>query len=185
MTVYIYGLKDPETKEIRYVGKANNAKARYHQHVKGHDLTNNHKRGWINNLAERGLLPELVILEETDERHWEEREKHLIKFGLDNDWPLTNISAGGSCYPSPLPKRYRWNELIKSFMPLNEWAQFCKLSEEAQFDICHKTAIKMFEFTWTGIRERGGNPEKEYDKEKQYWAMSDCARGLLTLHGSS
>lgn len=185
MKVYIYALKDPETKDIRYVGKANNPKMRYHQHVNGHDLTNNHKRGWINSLIEKGFVPEMMILEETDENQWEDREKYWIKYGLDNDWPLTNISAGGACYPSPLPKRYRWNELIKSFMPLDEWARFCELSDEAQFDICHKATIRAMEFSWTGIRERGGNPEIEYDKEKQYWALSDCARGLLTLYGTS
>lgn len=184
MNVYIYGLKDPETKEIRYVGKSAKPKARYRQHIKNCDLVNNHKRSWIKNLAEKGFVPELEILETTDQEHWELRERYWIKYGLDNDWPLTNISSGGAFYPAPIPARYQWHELIKSYLPLDEWAKFCELSIEAQIDICHKTAIRMMEFTWTGIRNRGGNPEREYSRDKQYWAMSDMARSLLTLYGS-
>jgi excinuclease UvrABC nuclease subunit len=51
MIVYIYGLQDPETKEVRYIGKANNPKVRYRQHIKGGRLNNQHKRGWINALT--------------------------------------------------------------------------------------------------------------------------------------
>lgn len=31
--VYIYSLEDPETGEIRYVGKANNIKSRFYGHL--------------------------------------------------------------------------------------------------------------------------------------------------------
>lgn len=181
MVVYIYALKDPETKEIRYVGKANNPKARYHQHVNSNDLTNSHKHNWIMELHRKGLEPELLILEETDDKRWEKREKHWIKFGLDNDWPLTNISAGGACYPSPIKKRYRWDELIWSYLPPDEWEKFKILPEETQFDICHKTAMRMMEYSWIAIKERGGNPEKEYSRDVEYWAGSDKARELVAV----
>lgn len=181
MIVYIYGLKDPETKEIRYVGKANNPKVRYHQHVKGGDLSNSHKRGWIDSLAKKGLVPELVILEVTDEKRWETREKHWIKYGLNNDWPLTNISAGGACYPSPLPKRYCWDKIIWSYLPPEEWEKFKTFPEEKQLDICHKTAMRMMEYSWIAIKERGGNPAKEYSQDVEYWAGSDMARELVAV----
>lgn len=181
MTVYIYGLKDPETKEIRYVGKSNNPKLRYRCHIKCSDTSNNHKHGWIMELYRKNLKPELLILEETDEEHWEEREKYWIKFGLDNDWPLTNISSGGACYPSPIKKRYHWDEIIWSYLPTDEWEKFKTLPEEKQFDICHKVAMRMMDYSWTAIKRRGGNPEKEYSRDVEYWAGSDLARELVAL----
>lgn len=67
MTVYIYGLIDPETKDVRYIGKANNPKVRYRQHIKNKYQNNQHKQGWINALYKKGLRPELSILEVTDD----------------------------------------------------------------------------------------------------------------------
>lgn len=143
MTVYIYGLQDPETKEIRYIGKANNPNVRYRQHIKGGCLNNQHKRGWINALGKRGLKPELIILETTDDKNWEMREKYWIKFGIDNDWPLTNISSGGKCYPSPIPKRYDWVEIMRDCLTKEEHDKFIKLPEDEQFKACHLLAIKV------------------------------------------
>lgn len=94
MTIYIYGLRDPLTDEIRYIGKTNNIKARYSHHIACNDV-NKHKINWILSLKELKLKPELVILEKTNEQEWEEREKYWIKHGRDNGWRLTNISDGG------------------------------------------------------------------------------------------
>jgi len=92
--VYIYGLRDPLTDEIRYIGKANNPKLRFSYHMACNDV-NRHKVNWILSLKELKLKPEMVILEKTNEQEWEEREKHWIKYGRDNGWRLTNISDGG------------------------------------------------------------------------------------------
>lgn len=46
--VYIYSLEDPETGEIRYVGKANNIKSRFYGHLNEKGGKNTHKKNWIN-----------------------------------------------------------------------------------------------------------------------------------------
>ena len=92
--VYIYGLRDPLTEEIRYVGKSNDPKKRFEFHMYCND-TNRHKKHWIMSLKRIGTKPDLVILEKTNEQDWEEREKHWIKYGRDNGWRLTNLSDGG------------------------------------------------------------------------------------------
>ena len=182
MFIYIYGLEDPETHEIRYVGKAKNPKARYRQHLYGHDLSNNHKQNWINSLLEKGLRPELIVLEETDDKHWEVREKYWIKFGLDNDWPLVNISCGGACYPTPNIKSYNWSEIIKNYLTKEELEKFKLLNENEQFTICQKTAIKMMDYSWISIKERGGIPEILYSQECEYHAGRDMARNLIASY---
>lgn len=93
---YIYGLKDPNTGEIRYIGKANNPKARFSQHLALTKTdTSRHKKSWIESLLRVGQKPELVILERVPETQWEDREIWWIQHGKDSGWPLTNISSGG------------------------------------------------------------------------------------------
>lgn len=97
MKTFIYSLVDPFTKEVRYIGKANNPKARYSAHMSCRDKTNPHKNYWIKGLKESGAKPLLKILEETDDKNWEERERYWIAYGNDSGWNLTNIQAGGIC----------------------------------------------------------------------------------------
>jgi len=94
---YIYGLKDPDTQEIRYIGKSNTPKTRYYGHLALHVAdVNLHKKRWIAKLREDGKRPELVILEKVKDEEWEDREKWWIKYGRDQGWKLTNIAEGGS-----------------------------------------------------------------------------------------
>lgn len=89
---FIYGLKDPITQKIRYVGKTNFPEKRAYEHHQEKRLkTNTHKNNWIKNLIRKGLKAELIILESCDESNWSEREKYWIK-NIEN---LTNTLEGG------------------------------------------------------------------------------------------
>ena len=81
---FIYGLIDPVTKELRYVGKTRigieRAMAKHSAYC----------RSWIRKLNRNGLVQEVVILEETEEL--DEAEKRLITFFRQLGYPLTNIS---------------------------------------------------------------------------------------------
>jgi len=90
-TTFIYGLKDPLTKEIRYVGKSNNPRIRLSSHLR--DKSKTYKVNWINKLKRKGLGPELVVLEEVEYDKWQEKEKFYIKY-YEN---LTNYTEGGEC----------------------------------------------------------------------------------------
>lgn len=100
--VYIYCLIDPSTKEIKYVGKSKNPTNRLKSHIsdsiKGID--NTRKSNWIRKLNKEGLLPELVILEETNEVNWKEAEKKWILF-YRNKYDLCNHTDGGDGVQNP------------------------------------------------------------------------------------
>ena len=93
--VYIYGLKDPRTNEIRYVGKTNNPRRRLEFHLAMKDV-NRHKVNWLEDLKRDGAKPVMVILEQTDDKNWGKREKYWIATGRASGWPLTNIADGGA-----------------------------------------------------------------------------------------
>ena len=89
---YIYGLKDPETKEIRYVGRTKYpAKRLYEHHQIRRIKTNTYRDFWINSLIKKGLKAEMVILEECGELNWSERER----FWIAHTPNLTNTLKGG------------------------------------------------------------------------------------------
>jgi hypothetical protein len=61
----IYGLKDPFTNEIRYIGKSVNGLDRPKEHFKPCNLKGNtHKINWIKSVLNRNKRPEIVIIEE-------------------------------------------------------------------------------------------------------------------------
>lgn len=93
-TTFIYALVDPETNEVRYIGKANNPQERYKRHLRK-DEDHFHKTHWINKLRSQGLKPTLQILEEVPYAHWGERERYWIAFYRAQGCQLTNLAEGG------------------------------------------------------------------------------------------
>lgn len=96
MTVFIYCLTDPRTKQIRYVGKSIDPKSRYGYHAGCTE--NGHKGNWLRQLKGVGLKPEMEILEViencTDEG-WQESERWWISYLRFIGCPLTNLDSGG------------------------------------------------------------------------------------------
>lgn len=87
---YIYGLIDPRTNQIRYVGKTNNLKQRLFDHTRRSKHKNTYKDKWICSLIDIGLKPLMTILEECGD-DWAEREIYHISL-YEN---LTNLTKGG------------------------------------------------------------------------------------------
>lgn len=85
---YIYGLIDPTTSQIRYIGRAKDPRKRFLEHMK--DKTDCEKSVWIRTLRTFNLTPMLVILEETTEAAAPLAEKQWIATGLNCYWELTN-----------------------------------------------------------------------------------------------
>ncbi len=95
-TRYIYGLVDPESNEIRYIGKSIRPIERLQNHM--NDKSKCHRAHWLQSLKSKGLKPELVIFESisgSDDWSWQESEKYWIKRGKALGWPLTNNTDGG------------------------------------------------------------------------------------------
>lgn len=92
--VYIYGLVDPETNQIRYIGKSIRPFERLTNHM--NEKSNCHRSHWLQSLKRKGLKPTLVIFEEIiGEWPWQEAEIYWISRGRKLGWPLTNNTNGG------------------------------------------------------------------------------------------
>lgn len=91
MKNYIYGLIDPRTNEVRYVGKTFSIERRVKEHTSEHSLKyRTRKNNWLKELLRAGFSPEVTILEECGE-DWEDRERYWI-----TQFPnLTNGTEGG------------------------------------------------------------------------------------------
>ncbi len=72
----IYALCDPQTGDVKYIGSAFEAAKRY----RGHLSTNASKKvkEWVASLKERGLRPELKVLETVPTRQATAREHHWV-----------------------------------------------------------------------------------------------------------
>lgn len=91
----IYGLTDPQTKEIRYIGKtATSLSERVSKHYYECRREKHHRARWIRSLLNRGLQPESIILEEVPEEDWQWYEKWWIVYGKTQGWGLTNGTIG-------------------------------------------------------------------------------------------
>lgn len=90
----IYGLIDPRTTLLRYVGKSYNPIERFSQHIRDCSRERTRKANWIRSLLKLGLKPQLEILE-TVEGSGNIEERFYIAlfraFGAD----LVNATAGG------------------------------------------------------------------------------------------
>lgn len=62
-SAYIYALVCPLTGHIRYVGQTKDVSKRYKQHTYNAVAGNPTKREWLQVLRDRGVAPELVVLE--------------------------------------------------------------------------------------------------------------------------
>lgn len=95
----IYGLIDPRTLLIRYVGRSSSGVSRPKSYKNPSNLsmrTSMHLTRWLKGLLAAGLLYEVVVLEElTSADRLNEAEKRWIAYGRLSAWPLVNLTAGG------------------------------------------------------------------------------------------
>lgn len=95
-TTYIYGLIDPITNEIRYVGKTNDIQSRLQDHIRyAKNGQKNYKSNWIRKLLRQSLEPKIKILQEVPANDWQKYEKLWISKLIDLGIKLTNKTRGG------------------------------------------------------------------------------------------
>lgn len=92
---FIYGLVDPNTGIIRYVGKSNSPQTRLaaHCYEAQNSKSRNHKNNWLKQLLDAGLVPVVVILEKCIMEVWQAREIHHIAVWKSEY--LLNVKSGG------------------------------------------------------------------------------------------
>jgi group I intron endonuclease len=91
---FIYGLADPASDVIRYIGKADNPEYRLIKHLKTLNA-NTHKINWLKSLKKLGLQPKLVVLDEVAKAEWEFWEQYWISQFRTWGFELTNGTSGG------------------------------------------------------------------------------------------
>lgn len=95
----IYGLTDPRTDRIRYVGKADCPESRLGQHIadvlQGRCAYNPHKSNWVMQLHREGLQPGIRVLEVVRVDGWQEAEVRWIAALQEQGESLCNLTTGG------------------------------------------------------------------------------------------
>lgn len=96
--LYIYGLRDPRTGEMRYVGSSCNPKVRLHQHIS--DLkyanTGERKHRWLSQLVGLGLRPHVEILMRVQEKNRHEFEAWWITEYTNRGARLVNVKLSAA-----------------------------------------------------------------------------------------
>ena len=96
MKTFIYGLCDPDTNEVRYIGKSNSPKRRILDHIYSCNDSITHKNNWIKSLLKEDKKPSLKIIDEVPVVDWQMWETFYIKKYRDEGHNLTNHSDGGN-----------------------------------------------------------------------------------------
>lgn len=91
----IYGLVDPTTGQLRYVGKSTSRLRRPARHSAPSELKkdNTHKGRWLKTLSQK---PAVVVIQELDDTEiLSEAERFWIQYFRQLGMPLTNLTDGG------------------------------------------------------------------------------------------
>ena len=94
-TTNIYILIDPETHQVRYVGKANNISQRYRAHLNRARKHHIHKLNWVKSLKEKGLKPIIEIIDVVSIDDWVFWETYWIAQFKAWGFKLINYTNGG------------------------------------------------------------------------------------------
>lgn len=93
-TYCIYGLIDPETSEIRYIGKTENMRSRILSHRRNKNKSNSRKREWIQGIHDRGQVLDYVILQVSDTFRLKMHEAQWYSFFINQGVDLLNSPTG-------------------------------------------------------------------------------------------
>lgn len=103
---YIYGLIDPITNELRYVGKTVNINRRYKRHINEVNLHNSHKDRWIRKLLNNNHIPEIIVIDLVKTNEWQYWEIFYIEYFKFLGCNLTNGTKGGDEPPSTKGRKH-------------------------------------------------------------------------------
>lgn len=94
-TVDIYVLRCPESGEVRYVGKANNAQDRLKTHLRDCKRRNTPIYCWIRRLLADGMTPAIEVVKQVASCDWAKAEIDLIAKLRADGVRLLNLADGG------------------------------------------------------------------------------------------
>jgi len=110
---YIYGLIEPTTNELRYIGKTVDINRRYRRHINEVNLHNSHKDRWIRKLLKNDSIPEIIIIDLVKTNEWQYWEIFYIEYFKFLGCNLTNGTKGGDEPPSTKGRKHSENSRLK------------------------------------------------------------------------
>jgi group I intron endonuclease len=111
--VFIYGLVDPITNELRYIGKSINPKVRLRKHISERSIHDSYKDRWLRKIINLGVKPELIIIDEVLITNWQFWESHYIGYYKSLGCKLTNGTNGGDEPPSTKGRKHTAEAKLK------------------------------------------------------------------------
>jgi len=95
-TKFIYALNDPNTHEVKYIGKTNNLKKRLQSHLSNNQLSSaTRKNNWIISLLRDNKIPIIELLDEVPENEIDFYEIFYISLFRSWGFNLLNGTIGG------------------------------------------------------------------------------------------
>lgn len=92
----IYGLVDPTTGQLRYIGRSSSGLERPRRHAALSGREDTHKARWIRECLDLGLRPKIILLQAFEEPDiLNQAEIHWIAYFRAMGCPLTNLTDGG------------------------------------------------------------------------------------------
>jgi len=104
--VYIYGLIDPITNKLRYIGKSISPKIRLRKHISERHKHDSYKDRWIRKVLLCNAKPELIIIDIVPSSEWQFWEKFYISYFKGLAVKLTNTTEGGDQPPSTKGRKH-------------------------------------------------------------------------------
>ena len=97
MVTSIYGLIDPISGQVRYVGKSIHPIQRLKEHLKAARLKHKNRCcNWIRSLLKKGREPVLIILQHyVPLKLWRDAERFWVQYYKDKGCKLTNLAPAG------------------------------------------------------------------------------------------
>lgn len=167
--IFIYGLIDPRTNELRYVGQTKQSLSRRcNGHICDSRRGRTHCATWIRCLLAQNLKPEIFLIEEMNSENWDEAERFWISYFRFVGCDLTNHREGGGCNYTLTPEhraKLSAAAKVRVFSPETR----AKLSAARKRRVCSKE---------TGAKFAEANKRRVW-KEESRQAISSARRQLL------
>jgi hypothetical protein len=180
----IYGLTDPRTGEVRYIGKANDAAKRLQGHLRDERRRQTPLYSWVRKLAGREPTPRLIVLEVCG-ADWREPERRLIATARARGDRILNLADGGDQpFCSAAVRSANGQRLVAKIREDDQFRRFWHLKRDLQRLlrdglVANHTRAKMraaaasmpLKFgTWAGLPDRdedeNGQPVGGYGRVK-------------------